>query len=96
MMTKSSQRLLFVSALMFFICAMHLLLAGDDDNEHGQRYIPLIGRCTDGERAAWASEWNVTERNHGDLLDDRFTYGFPLSLFLQRDIISIQQQQQQH
>ncbi|KAJ3472742.1 hypothetical protein NLG97_g10749 [Lecanicillium saksenae] len=89
MMTKSGllssrpcQRLLLVSVLIMFPIAVLLLLAGSGNNviplpglyeDDKKVFTPKIGRCSHGERAAWASEWNVTERNHRDLLDDRFT-----------------------
>ncbi|TQV95632.1 hypothetical protein V2A60_000817 [Cordyceps javanica] len=36
-------------------------------------FTPQVGRCSHGERIAWAKTWNLTEGNHRDLLDDRFT-----------------------
>ncbi|KAJ6788003.1 hypothetical protein PWT90_01115 [Aphanocladium album] len=82
--SRSCQRLLLVSVLVLFPLTVLLLLAGGGDGnsmlplpglyqDDKQVFTPKIGRCSHGERAAWASEWNVTERNHRDLLDDRFT-----------------------
>lgn len=81
--TKPFRRLIIIGSLLLFLLAVFLLLEGSGTSRitvrlqgvNDQAYTPKIGRCSHGERQAWAKQWNITARDHHDLLDDRFTYG---------------------
>ncbi|KAM3450639.1 hypothetical protein MY3296_005910 [Beauveria thailandica] len=81
--SRPGQRLLLISVFVLTPLIVYLMLvtggSGPDNllrryRDHQQQVVaPRIGRCSHGERTAWARAWNLTERNHRDLLDDRFT-----------------------
>lgn len=84
--SRSCQRLVLITVPIVILIIASLQLAGSSAYRIALRLhqaeqhvsAPHIGRCSHGERAAWAGEWNMTEKNHRDLLDDRFTYVMPL------------------
>ncbi|KAM3467059.1 hypothetical protein NHJ6243_000456 [Beauveria neobassiana] len=83
--SRPCQRLLLIAVFVLTPLIVYLMLitggSGSDNllrlrryrDQQQQTLAPRIGRCSHGERTAWARAWNLTERNHRDLLDDRFT-----------------------
>ncbi|KAM0666664.1 hypothetical protein ACQRIU_004519 [Beauveria bassiana] len=81
--SRPCQRLLLIAVFVLTPLVVYMMLvtggSGSDNllrryrDQQQQALAPRIGRCSHGERTAWARAWNLTERNHRDLLDDRFT-----------------------
>ncbi|OAA71466.1 glycosyltransferase family 64 protein [Cordyceps fumosorosea ARSEF 2679] len=61
-LSRLCQRPLLISLVVFVPLAIYLLLI-----------VGGAGSAIPRERSAWARSWNLTLRNHRELLDDRFT-----------------------
>lgn len=76
---RSCRRFMLLTGVSLCLIATALMLASVPEiirllhRDEKQVFTPQISRCSHGERIALAREWNMTEKSHRDLLDDRFT-----------------------